>query len=124
MLAAERRDEILARLQRDGRVVVAELVAGLSVSEDTVRRDLQELAALGLLRRVHGGAPASRPGSRPFEQRLEIGQEKKAALAEAAVPLVESARTLILDGGTTALEVARHLPSSWDGGVVTKPPPG
>jgi DeoR/GlpR family transcriptional regulator of sugar metabolism len=123
VLAAERKEEILARLGRDGRVVVAELVAGLSVSEDTVRRDLQELAALGLLRRVHGGALASTPGSLSFEQRLEIDQETKARLAEAAVPLVESSRTLLLDGGTTALEVARRLPSSWDGVVVTNAPP-
>jgi DeoR/GlpR family transcriptional regulator of sugar metabolism len=123
MLAAERKEEILARLGREGRVVVAELVAGLSVSEDTVRRDLQELAALGLLRRVHGGALASTPGSLPFEQRLEIDQETKARLAEAAVPLVESSRTLLLDGGTTALEVARRLPPSWDGVVVTNAPP-
>jgi DeoR/GlpR family transcriptional regulator of sugar metabolism len=123
VLAAERKEEILARLGRDGRVVVADLVAGLSVSEDTVRRDLQELAALGLLRRVHGGALASTPGSLPFEQRLEIDQETKARLAEAAVPLVESSRTLLLDGGTTALEVARRLPPSWDGVVVTNAPP-
>lgn len=103
--------------------MVAELVAGLSVSEDTVRRDLQELAALGLLRRVHGGALASTPGALTFEQRREIAPEKKAALAEAAVPLVESSRTLFVDGGTTALEVARRLPSSWDGVVVTNAPP-
>ena len=123
VLAAERRGEILARLRARRRVVVAELVAGLSVSEDTVRRDLQELAALGLLRRVHGGALASTPGALPFEQRREIAPEKKAALAEAAVPLVESSRTLFVDGGTTALEVARRLPSSWDGVVVTNAPP-
>jgi DeoR/GlpR family transcriptional regulator of sugar metabolism len=123
MLAAERKGEILARLGRDGRVVVAELVAGLSVSEDTVRRDLQELAALGLLRRVHGGALAPTPGGLPFELRLEIAQDEKAALAEAAVPLVESARTIFFDGGTTAVEVARRLPSRWDGVVVTNAPP-
>ena len=123
MLAAERKDEILARLGRDGRVVVAELVAGLSVSEDTIRRDLQELGALGLLHRVHGGALAAPPEALPFERRLEIAHEEKVALAEAAVPLVESARTLVVDGGTTALEVARRLPPGWDGLVVTNAPP-
>jgi DeoR/GlpR family transcriptional regulator of sugar metabolism len=123
LLAAERRHEILARLDRDGRVVVAELVAVLSVSEDTIRRDLEELAGRGLLHRVHGGALASPPEALPFERRLELGREEKVALAKAAVPLVESARTLILDGGTTALEVARHLPSGWDGVVVTNAPP-
>lgn len=119
MLAAERRDEILARLGRDGRVVVAELVAGLSVSEDTIRRDLQELGALGLLHRVHGGALPSPPEALPFQHRLEIGREEKRELAIAALPLVESARTLVLDGGTTALELASRLPSSWEGTVVT-----
>jgi len=123
MLAAERRQEILAQLDRDGRVVVAELVTGLSVSEDTVRRDLQELAGRGLLHRVHGGALASAPEALPFERRLEIGREEKVALAKAAVSYVESARTLVLDGGTTALEVARHLPSGWAGVVVTNAPP-
>ena len=68
VLAAERKHEILARLERDGRVLVAELVAGLSVSEDTIRRDLQELTAQGLARRVHGGALVSPPEVLPFEQ--------------------------------------------------------
>ena len=123
MLAAERKAEILARLERDGRVIVAQLVTGLSVSEDTVRRDLQELAAQGFLYRVHGGALASPPETLPFERRLDIGHEEKVALADAAVPLVESARTLIVDGGTTTLEVARRLPPGWDGIVVTNAPP-
>jgi DeoR/GlpR family transcriptional regulator of sugar metabolism len=123
MLAAERRHEILAQLDRDGRVVVAELVARLSVSEDTIRRDLEELAGRGLLYRVHGGALASPPEALPFERRLELAREEKVALAKAAVALVESTRTLVLDGGTTALEVARRLPSDWDGVVVTNAPP-
>jgi DeoR/GlpR family transcriptional regulator of sugar metabolism len=123
MLAAERRDEILARLQRDGRVVVAELVAGLSVSEDTVRRDLQELAGLGLLHRVHGGALPAAPEALSFERRLEVAPQAKVALAEAAAPLLESARTLVIDGGTTAVEVARRLPSAWSGVAVTNAPP-
>ena len=58
MLTVERRQEILAWLERDGRVVASELVAGLGVSEDTVRRDLRDLSEQGLLHRVHGGALA------------------------------------------------------------------
>ena len=123
MLAAERRDEILARLQRDGRVVVAELVAALGVSEDTVRRDLHELAGLGLLCRVHGGALPVAPDPLPFERRSEVAATAKIALAELAIPLLASARTLVIDGGTTAVEVARRLPSAWSGVVVTNAPP-
>jgi DeoR/GlpR family transcriptional regulator of sugar metabolism len=123
MLAAERKHEILARLERDGRVVVAELVTGLSVSEDTIRRDLQKLTEQGLAHRVHGGALASLPEVLPFERRLEIAQKEKVALVEAALPFVVSARTLVVDGGTTATELARRLPSAWDGTVVTNAPP-
>ena len=123
MLAAERKEEILARLGRDGRVVVAELVAGLSVSEDTIRRDLQALSGLGLLHRVHGGALPPLPESLTFERRLEVAREEKAVLAEAAVPLLASAHTLVVDGGTTAVEVASRLPWDWSGVVVTNAPP-
>src|SRR2546430_13669967 len=56
MLTEERRQAILERLRSDGKVVAAELSSSLAVSPDTVRRDLQELAEAGLLRRVHGGA--------------------------------------------------------------------
>ena len=62
MLTAERRQAILGTLERDGKVVASELVLSLGVSEDTVRRDLRDLAEQGLLQRVHGGAlPAAQP---------------------------------------------------------------
>ena len=123
MLTAERKQAILLRLERDGRVVASELVASLGVSEDTVRRDLRDLAEQGLLRRVHGGALASGSPTIPFAQRLEVGHEEKMALAGAALPLLEGARVIVLDGGTTALELARRLPSAYAGTVVTNAPP-
>jgi DeoR/GlpR family transcriptional regulator of sugar metabolism len=123
VLTAERRQAILARVERDGRVVASELVASLGVSEDTVRRDLRDLAEQGLLHRVHGGALASAPAAGSFTQRLEVSQEEKAALAEAALPLLVGARVIVLDGGTTTLELARRLPLLYDGTVVTNSPP-
>jgi len=123
MLTAERRQAILARVERDGRVVASELVTSLGVSEDTVRRDLRELAEQGLLQRVHGGALASAPVTSSFTQRLEVSHEEKAALAEAALPLLVGARVIVLDGGTTTLELARRLPLLYDGTVVTNSPP-
>ena len=70
-LSAERREAMLATLARDGKLVAARLVDELGVSEDTVRRDLRELAARGLVQRVHGGAlpPAPQPGD--FARRAE-----------------------------------------------------
>jgi len=70
MLTAERRNEILVRLNRDGKVVASELVDELGVSEDTVRRDLRELAADGLAQRVHGGALLPTIPMPSFAQRL------------------------------------------------------
>jgi DeoR/GlpR family transcriptional regulator of sugar metabolism len=122
VLTAERRQAILARVERDGRVVASELVASLGVSEDTVRRDLRDLAEQGLLHRVHGGALASAPAG-SFTHRLEISHEEKAALAEAALPLLVGTRVIVLDGGTTTLELARRLPLLYDGIVVTNSPP-
>ena len=123
MLTAERRQEILGRLERDGKVVASELVLSLGVSEDTVRRDLRDLAEQGLLQRVHGGAlPAAQPtGS--FARRLEISRAAKVALADGALPLLEGARVIVLDGGTSSLALARALPSGYDGTVVTNSPP-
>lgn len=123
MLTAERRQAILGRLERDGKVVASELVDALGVSEDTVRRDLRELAAAGHVQRVHGGALPPAPSDAPFTQRLRVAPEAKAHLAEAALPLLEGAEVLVLDGGTTALELARRLPGDRACTVLTNSPP-
>jgi DeoR/GlpR family transcriptional regulator of sugar metabolism len=113
VLTAERRQVILTRLERDGKVVASELVDSLGVSEDTVRRDLRE----------HGGALPPPPSAVSFAQRLEVAPEAKAHLAEAALPLLEGANVLLLDGGTTALELARRLPADRACTVLTNAPP-
>jgi DeoR/GlpR family transcriptional regulator of sugar metabolism len=123
MLTAERRQVILDRLGRDGKVVASELVDVLGVSEDTVRRDLRELAAGGLVQRVHGGALPPPPATASFDQRLEVAPEAKAHLADAALPLLDGANVVILDGGTTALELARRLPHDRVCTVLTNAPP-
>jgi DeoR/GlpR family transcriptional regulator of sugar metabolism len=123
MLTAERRQAILFRLERDGKVVASELVGALGVSEDTVRRDLRELASQGLVQRVHGGALPPAPVAASFAQRLAIAPEAKAHLAESALPLLDGARVLLLDGGTTVLELARRLPVDRDLTVLTNSPP-
>ena len=123
MLTAERRQEILTRLQREGKVVASELVSELGVSEDTVRRDLRELAAAGHVLRVHGGALPPPPVAASFAQRLHLAPEAKAHLAQAALPLLDGANVLLLDGGTTTLELARRLPPDRECTVLTNAPP-
>ena len=123
MLTAERRQVILEKLRREGKVVAVELSAALAVSPDTVRRDLQELADTGLLRRVHGGALPPASGARPYAARREQAPAAKEAIARAACRLFRSGQVILLDAGTTTLEVARHLPSDLHATVVTNSPP-
>jgi DeoR/GlpR family transcriptional regulator of sugar metabolism len=123
LFSAERRQAILDTLARDRKVVAARLVEDLGVSEDTIRRDLRELAAQGLVQRVHGGAlaPAPQPGS--FADRSETCTAEKAALAEAGVAVLAQARVVLLDGSTTNLELARRLPAEPARTILTNSPP-
>jgi DeoR/GlpR family transcriptional regulator of sugar metabolism len=122
-LADERKGEIVARLRQDGRVVAAQLVAELGVSRDTVRRDLDELAAAGVLKRVHGGALPAATGGAPWAVRREQAVEAKHAIAQATARLLRSGQVIFLDAGTTALEVARALPPELEATIVTNSPP-
>jgi DeoR/GlpR family transcriptional regulator of sugar metabolism len=123
MLTEERRRLILERLRRDGNVVAAELSSSLDVSVDTVRRDLRELSEVGLLRRVHGGALPAAVGARPYSVRREQAPAAKAAIARATSRLVRPGQVILLDSGTTTLEVARHLPPDLEATVITNSPP-
>src|SRR5215208_6291567 len=110
-LSAERREQILQLLQDDGRVVAADLPGRLGVSLDTVRRDLDELAATGLLRRVRGGALPPSPVSPRFVERIDKELPAKRAIAQAAVDrLIAPGQVMVLGGGTTVLELATRLP--------------
>ena len=110
MLAAQRRDLLLDRLRRDGRVVAKDLAVELGVSEDSVRRDLRELAAAGLCQRVYGGALPVSPAIADHAGRERVEPASKERVAAAAARLVEPGSTAIIDGGTTALAVVRALP--------------
>ncbi|MGH7687616.1 MAG: DeoR/GlpR family DNA-binding transcription regulator [Candidatus Dormibacteria bacterium] len=98
------------------------LAADLAVSPDTVRRDLQELADAGLLRRVHGGALPPAVGAATYGARLQQAPEAKAAIARATCRLLRDGQVVLLDAGTTTLEVARHLPANLHLTVVTNSP--
>jgi DeoR/GlpR family transcriptional regulator of sugar metabolism len=109
VLTDERRALILDRLRSHGRVLAADLTAELDVSSDTIRRDLRELDGAGLLRRVHGGALPRFGDGAPFEARARRAPEAKASIARRAAECVRDGQLVVLDGGTTTLEVARVL---------------
>lgn len=115
VLTEERHRIIRDRLAAEGRVLAAALATEFGVSEDTVRRDLRELARTGACRRVYGGAlplapdPAPDPG--PAAVRAAIAAPAKAALARVAVRLIAGGETVFLDAGTTNAAIATALPA-------------
>ncbi len=122
MLAASRKDLLLTRLQRDGRIVAKELAAELGLSEDSIRRDLRELAAAGLAVRVYGGALPASPAVVDYASRTRVAPDSKRRVAAAAVELIEPGATVILDGGTTTLAMVAALPVAFPCTIVTHSP--
>jgi DeoR/GlpR family transcriptional regulator of sugar metabolism len=123
MLNAERHAAIVELLRQRGRVLANDLGAELGVSADTIRRDLRELDDLGLLRRVHGGALPRTGDSAPFAARARRAPEAKASIARRAAEVIVDGQVVILDGGTTTVEVARALRPGLRATVVTTSPP-
>ncbi|MDQ3855665.1 MAG: DeoR/GlpR family DNA-binding transcription regulator [Chloroflexota bacterium] len=124
MLTEERKRFILQTLEQNGKVVAQELSDQLKVSVDTIRRDLRDLASEGMLQRVHGGALPRSPGtSASYTARQHQEPVAKAAIAVAAASLVEDGQVILIDGGTTTLQVAQHLPYDLHATVITNSPP-
>jgi DeoR/GlpR family transcriptional regulator of sugar metabolism len=122
MLAAQRRDLLLERLNRDGRIIAKDLATELGISEDSIRRDLRELAAAGMCQRVYGGALPVSPAIADYATRQHVEVSGKQRVAAAAAALIEPGSTAILDGGTTTLAVVRALPLDLRATVVTHSP--
>ncbi|AIY40689.1 Transcriptional regulators of sugar metabolism [Collimonas arenae] len=110
LLLKERHALIQQRLLADGRVLALDLAQQLNVSEDTIRRDLRDLAAAGLCKRVYGGALPLSPATAPLAERRTQGPARKARLARAAVTLVNAGDVLFIDAGSTNLAIAEALP--------------
>jgi DeoR family fructose operon transcriptional repressor len=109
MLVDQRRQQILEITEKSGFVALSDLVERVGASESTVRRDLDYLDGIGQIRRTRGGAAYVGDSITPFEVRGTRAKEQKQHIAAAAAALVEPGETVLLDGGTTTLEVAKHL---------------
>jgi DeoR/GlpR family transcriptional regulator of sugar metabolism len=111
VLAEERRQRVLDLVSRQGCVALAELAQAISVSESTIRRDLDYWHQQGMVKRTHGGAIylGESVGLPALEERSSRQIEEKKLIAQAAVARVRDGDALLLDGGTTTLEVARLL---------------
>ncbi|MGO2532539.1 MULTISPECIES: DeoR/GlpR family DNA-binding transcription regulator [Micrococcaceae] len=116
MFAEERHRVMGDRVASQGRVTVAELAQQLDITRETVRRDLAQLEQEGILRRVHGGAVATRTTSTVEESlsvRTSLNHEQKSRIAAAAVELLPAGATsVVLDAGTTTELFAQAMGSS------------
>lgn len=122
LLPVERQNLILGRLQAEGRVLAADLAREFGATEDTIRRDLRDMAARGDCRRVYGGALPASPASAPLEERERQSPERKAALGRAAAALVQPGQLLFIDAGSTNLAIAHALPDHAELAVATNAP--
>ena len=122
VLTSQRKSEILELLRRDGSVVAKDLASRWEISEDTVRRDLRELAAEGLLQRVHGGALPVSAAAGDLEARRSVAREEKQVVAQLAAALVSDGQTVFIDGGTTGQALCRALPLRLRATVITHSP--
>jgi DeoR/GlpR family transcriptional regulator of sugar metabolism len=122
MLSSQRKATILEQLGRDGSVVAKDLARAWDISEDTVRRDLRELAAEGRLHRVHGGALPVSAAAGDFESRRSVATEEKQVVASLAAALIGDGQTVFIDGGTTAQALCRALPPDLRATVITHSP--
>jgi len=126
MLKAERHRDLIATLNGDGSVSVADMARRFSCSPMTIRRDLLELQRLGLLSRTHGGAVLdaavhgyARYENGTFEERVRVRNCEKRAIAEQAARLVNDGDSLLINAGSTATAFARALRGHRNLHVVT-----
>jgi DeoR family fructose operon transcriptional repressor len=121
-LPAGRKAQLAAYVADTGQVTVSELAERFGVSIDTVRRDLDQLSADGVLVRTYGGAVSLATISRTdraVDQRLALQEQEKEKIAALAAALVQDGSTILINGGTTTLAVARELRQHRDLTVAT-----
>ena len=111
MLQQERHEQILARLNTDGKVKVKELAVDFEVTEDCIRKDLTALEKEGLLKRIHGGAMQVRKNLHAYhvDERMSVRLTQKKIIAKKAVELIEENTVIFLGISTVNLELAKCI---------------
>lgn len=117
----ERREQILQQLNENGKIEIEDLVNELNVSAMTIRRDLAFLEETEQIIRTHGGAILNKPLVVESSFRTKEGKfnDRKRAIAERAVQFIQDHSTILLDSGTTTLEIAKLLKEKTTITVVT-----
>lgn len=121
MLKKERHNIIMRQINLHNRVLSSDLVDLLNVSEDTIRRDLQELATENLLNKVHGGA-LSKSYQSSFDDSQVYAKDVKIIIARKAIDLIKDGMVILTGGGTTVLEFVKQLPQHLKATFITISP--
>ncbi len=111
MLKEERQAYIIHQINLHNKVLSSDLSVQLNVSEDTIRRDLNELAENGKVLKVYGGA-LSKSFQYPFQENEVYARDSKKQIATKALKLIQNGMTVLAGGGTTMLELARIIPET------------
>ena len=111
MLAIERKNEILAILQKEQRVLVAELSLRYNVTEETIRRDLEKLEKEGYVKKTYGGAVLNKNSTTdmPLKIREKTNRKEKQKIAQKVASLIEEGECIMLDSSSTSLLIAQEL---------------
>ncbi|MDR0793571.1 MAG: DeoR/GlpR family DNA-binding transcription regulator [Chitinophagaceae bacterium] len=122
MLKEERHKIILREINLHNKVLLTDLKDHLSVSEDTIRRDLNELADLELILKVHGGA-MSKTFHYPFNGHNGVyALQAKQVIADKTISLFKSGMFIMMEGGTTIMEIAKRIPKDLSATIFTVSP--
>ncbi|MBK5208524.1 MAG: DeoR/GlpR transcriptional regulator [Flavobacteriaceae bacterium] len=119
MLKRERQLKIIDKVRDNRKVSSVFLAEELNVSEDTIRRDLNELASKGLITKVHGGAVISIQKLYHYNEDIIFNREKKTEVALKAVSLIQDGMVIIMSGGTTNLMLAKLFPKDIKATIYT-----
>jgi DeoR/GlpR family transcriptional regulator of sugar metabolism len=111
MLKKERHDFIMRQINLHNRVLTSDLVDLLNVSEDTIRRDFQELSDKNRLHKVHGGALSNSYQS-SFDDSEIYAREPKITIAKKTISLIKDGMVIVTGGGTTMIELVKQLPEN------------
>jgi DeoR/GlpR family transcriptional regulator of sugar metabolism len=122
MLSEKRKEYLIEVLKAEGQIIATAASQTLGVSEDTIRRDLREMAREGLLTRVHGGALPLSPALGDFTAREQISTDAKRAIGRTAAAMIKEGQVVFVDGGTTCTWLVRSLKDGLRATVITHSP--
>ncbi len=122
MLAIERKNELISRLNQEGKIIVSDLAKEFNVTEETIRRDIEKLVNEGLATKTYGGAVSNTQNQSvdlPYNIRKKVNVELKQSIASKVAEMIHDGDRIMLDASSTAIYVVRRIKSKKNITVIT-----